>query len=123
MTESLRTLDRLRLRVKLADTEIARRRAKILELIASLDIVDIDAAVSLDRAALAFRALRVASAMLALLVFAAMVGFVYYLEQLRGSTVNAERLVMLAAIAMFVITPPTWLLHGPSTSGSSSPSS
>ena len=49
MTESLRTLDRLRLRVKLADTEIARRRAKILELIASLDIVDIDAAV-LDRA-------------------------------------------------------------------------
>jgi predicted nucleic acid-binding protein len=49
MTESLRTLDRLRLRVKLADTEIARRRAKILELIASLDVVDIDAAV-LDRA-------------------------------------------------------------------------
>ena len=49
MTESLRTLDRLRLRVKLADTEIARCRAKILELIASLDIVDIDAVV-LDRA-------------------------------------------------------------------------
>ena len=49
MTESLRTLDRLRLRVKLADTEIARRRAKILKLLASLDIVDIDAVV-LDRA-------------------------------------------------------------------------
>jgi predicted nucleic acid-binding protein len=49
-TESLRTLDRLRLRVKVADTEIAERRAKILELIASLEIVDIDAVV-LDRAA------------------------------------------------------------------------
>lgn len=49
-TESLRTLDRLRLRVKLADSEVAERRAKILELIASLEIVDIDSAV-LDRAA------------------------------------------------------------------------
>lgn len=49
-TESLRTLDRLRRRVKLADTEVAERRAKILELIASLEIVDIDALV-LDRAA------------------------------------------------------------------------
>ena len=49
-TESLRTLDRLRLKVKLADTEIAERRAKILELIASLEIVDIDSVV-LDRAA------------------------------------------------------------------------
>ena len=48
--ESLRTLDRLRLRVKLADSDVARRRAKILELIASLEIVDIDAVV-LDRAA------------------------------------------------------------------------
>jgi predicted nucleic acid-binding protein len=48
-TESLRTLDRLRLRVKLADSEVARRRATILELIASLEIVDIDAVV-LDRA-------------------------------------------------------------------------
>lgn len=45
MTESLRTLDRLRLRVKLADAEVAKRRAKILELIASLDIVDIDSVV------------------------------------------------------------------------------
>jgi predicted nucleic acid-binding protein len=43
-TESLRTLDRLRLRVKLADSEIAERRAKILEL------VEIDSVV-LDRAA------------------------------------------------------------------------
>ena len=49
-TESLRTLDRLRLRVKLDDAEVARRRAKILELIASLEIVEIDAAV-LNRAA------------------------------------------------------------------------
>lgn len=49
-TESLRTLDRLRLRVKLSDTEVAERRAKILELIASLELVDIDSVV-LDRAA------------------------------------------------------------------------
>ncbi len=49
-TESLRTLDRLRLRVKLDDAEVARRRAKILELIVSLEIVEIDATV-LDRAA------------------------------------------------------------------------
>ena len=49
-TESLRTLDRLRLRVKLDDAEVARRRAKALELIASLEIVEIDASV-LDRAA------------------------------------------------------------------------
>jgi uncharacterized protein len=49
-TESLRTLDRLRLRVKLDDAEVARRRAKILELIASLVIVEIDATV-LNRAA------------------------------------------------------------------------
>lgn len=49
MTESLRTLDRFRLRTRLADTETARHRAKILELVASLDVVDIDAAV-LDRA-------------------------------------------------------------------------
>jgi predicted nucleic acid-binding protein len=49
-TECLRTLDRLRLRVKLEDAEVARRRAKILELIASLEIVEIDATV-LERAA------------------------------------------------------------------------
>lgn len=50
MTESLRTLDRLRLRAKLSDAEVANRRAKILELMASLDIVEVDALV-LDRAA------------------------------------------------------------------------
>lgn len=49
-TESLRTLDRLRLRAKLADAEIAGRRATILQLIASLELVEIDAVV-LDRAA------------------------------------------------------------------------
>ena len=50
MSESLRTLDRLRLRAKLPDGEVASRRAKILELIASLELVEIDAVV-LDRAA------------------------------------------------------------------------
>lgn len=49
-TESLRTLDRLRLRKKLPDAEVAQRRGKILELIGSLEIVELDAAV-LDRAA------------------------------------------------------------------------
>ena len=50
LTESLRTLDRLRLRTRLADVEVAACRATILALMASLDVVDIDAAV-LDRAA------------------------------------------------------------------------
>lgn len=50
IVESLRTLDRLRPRLKLADSEVAARRAKILELIASLEVVDIDSVV-LDRAA------------------------------------------------------------------------
>lgn len=50
MTESLRTLDRLRVRAKLPDAEVASRRSKVLELIASLDLVEIDAAV-LNRAA------------------------------------------------------------------------
>jgi len=50
MTESLRTLDRLRLRANLADTEVASRRATILNLIASLELVEIDAMV-LERAA------------------------------------------------------------------------
>jgi predicted nucleic acid-binding protein len=49
-TESLRTLDRLRLRAKLPDAEVARRRATILALVAALEVVDIDAMV-LDRAA------------------------------------------------------------------------
>jgi uncharacterized protein len=50
LTESLRTLDRLRLRAKLADAEVARRRATILQLIASLELVEVDPVV-LDRAA------------------------------------------------------------------------
>ena len=50
MTESLRTLDRLRLRARLADTEVARRRATILALLGSLELVDVDAVV-LERAA------------------------------------------------------------------------
>jgi uncharacterized protein len=49
-TESLRTLDRLRLRVNLADIEVARRRATVLALIDSLELVEIDGSV-LDRAA------------------------------------------------------------------------
>ena len=50
MTESLRTLDRVRLRVNLSDIEVARRRATILALIDSLELVEIDSSV-LDRAA------------------------------------------------------------------------
>jgi predicted nucleic acid-binding protein len=50
MTESLRTLDRLRIRAGLADTEIAGRRATILNLINSLELIEIDSTV-LDRAA------------------------------------------------------------------------
>ena len=48
--ESLRTLDRLRLRMRLGDREIATRRATILALIGSLDVVDVDSLV-LARAA------------------------------------------------------------------------
>jgi predicted nucleic acid-binding protein len=48
--ECLRTLDRLRLRATLSDADVATRRAAILALIASLQIVEIDSAV-LDRAA------------------------------------------------------------------------
>jgi predicted nucleic acid-binding protein len=48
--ESLRSLDRLRLRANLANAEVAKRRATILAVIASLEVVDIEAAV-LDRAA------------------------------------------------------------------------
>lgn len=48
-TESLRALDRLRLRAKLPDAEVATRRAAILSLIASLEVVDLDGVV-LDRA-------------------------------------------------------------------------
>jgi predicted nucleic acid-binding protein len=49
-TESLRTLDRLRLRANLADAEVANRRATILALLATLEIVEVDSVV-LDKAA------------------------------------------------------------------------
>jgi predicted nucleic acid-binding protein len=49
-TESLRALDRVRLRVNLSDIEVARRRATIFALIDSLELVEIDNSV-LDRAA------------------------------------------------------------------------
>jgi len=42
MTESLRTLDRLRLRANLSDAEVAIRRAAILALVDSLELVEID---------------------------------------------------------------------------------
>jgi predicted nucleic acid-binding protein len=50
LTESLRTLDRARLRSGFSDAEVAFRRAAILSLIDSLELVEIDAIV-LDRAA------------------------------------------------------------------------
>jgi uncharacterized protein len=49
-TESLRTLDRARLRLQLSDAEVAGRRSAILALIDSLELVEIDTVV-LDRAA------------------------------------------------------------------------
>jgi predicted nucleic acid-binding protein len=48
--EGLRTLDRLRLRTRLADAEVGRRRAIILQLLDSLALVEVDSLV-LDRAA------------------------------------------------------------------------
>lgn len=48
--ESLRTLDRLRIRAKLSDPEVASCRATVLKIIASLDIVEITSPV-LERAA------------------------------------------------------------------------
>ena len=50
LTESLRTLDRLRLRASLSDEDMATRRATILRLIASLELVELDDVV-LERAA------------------------------------------------------------------------
>ncbi len=50
MTESLRTLDRLRLRARLADPEVAKRRSLMLTLIGSIELVEIDTVV-LERAA------------------------------------------------------------------------
>jgi predicted nucleic acid-binding protein len=49
-TESLRTLDRVRIRAGLSDMEVARRRATILNLIESLEMIEVDSIV-LDRAA------------------------------------------------------------------------
>jgi predicted nucleic acid-binding protein len=49
-TESLRTLDRVRIRASLSDVEVARRRATILSLVDSLELIEIDSVV-LDRAA------------------------------------------------------------------------
>jgi len=49
-TESLRTLDRVRLRTQLSDIEVARRRSTILALLDSLELVEIDSLV-LERAA------------------------------------------------------------------------
>ena len=50
ITESLRTLDRLRLRAKLDDADLARRRGAILALAGSLELVEVDGIV-LERAA------------------------------------------------------------------------
>jgi uncharacterized protein len=49
-TECLRSLDRLRLAVALSDTDMAERRAAILTIIGSFELVDLDASV-LERAA------------------------------------------------------------------------
>jgi hypothetical protein len=45
-TESLRTLDRVRLQATLSDIEVARRRCAILALLDSLELVQIDSIVS-----------------------------------------------------------------------------
>jgi predicted nucleic acid-binding protein len=47
--EALRSLDRLRLRAGLTDAELARRRATVLQLLDSLELVEIDTSV-LNRA-------------------------------------------------------------------------
>jgi predicted nucleic acid-binding protein len=49
-TESLRTLDRLRLHSKLSDADVAHRRQAILSAIATLELVEVDETV-LERAA------------------------------------------------------------------------
>jgi predicted nucleic acid-binding protein len=48
--EGLRTLDRLRLRTRLADAEVGRRRGIILQMLDSLALVEVDSLI-LDRAA------------------------------------------------------------------------
>lgn len=49
-TESLRTLDRVRIRTGLSDLEVSMRRATILQLISSMELIDVDSNV-LERAA------------------------------------------------------------------------
>jgi predicted nucleic acid-binding protein len=49
-TECLRTLDRVRIRAGLVDAEVARRRATMLNLIDSLELIEVESVV-LDRAA------------------------------------------------------------------------
>jgi predicted nucleic acid-binding protein len=49
MVECLRSIDRLRLRTRVSDAQIASHRATILALIGALELVEIDAVV-LDRA-------------------------------------------------------------------------
>jgi predicted nucleic acid-binding protein len=49
IVECLRSIDRLRLRARLSDAEVASHRATILALIGALELVEIDAVV-LDRA-------------------------------------------------------------------------
>jgi predicted nucleic acid-binding protein len=49
-TESLRTLDRVRIRTGLSDTEVAKRLAAILNLIDLLELIEVDST-ALDRAA------------------------------------------------------------------------
>ena len=48
--ESLRTLDRMRIRASLSDIEVSSRRSTILNLINSLELIDVDSVV-LNRAA------------------------------------------------------------------------
>ena len=50
VTESLRTLDRFRLRARLSDAQIAKRRQTILSAVASLELIEIDPTI-LERAA------------------------------------------------------------------------
>ena len=50
MTESLRTLDRLRLRANMSDADVAERRGIVLTLGESLELVEVDSIV-LERAA------------------------------------------------------------------------
>jgi hypothetical protein len=68
--------------------------------------IDTDDLISLDRPAKALRALRIASTMLALLVFAGLVGLL--LTEIHVGSANGYSIVVLAALSIFVVTPPTW---------------